>query len=130
MIQDAVKDRLDAVRGLSSEDILAALGLQRKRSVLDVILPAAGVFAAGIVVGTGVALLLAPKSGREMRRDIKGKATELTHRIGASAEEMAQEVRQALMPGDDNGPPKAHENGSRAEHKPADSDGRSNAIHK
>jgi hypothetical protein len=130
MIQDTVKDRFDAVRGLSSEDILAALGLQRKRSALDVILPAAGVFAAGIVVGTGVALLLAPKSGREMRRNIKGKATELTHRIGASAEEMAQEVRQALTSGDDNVPSRGHENGIRAEHKPTESAGRSTAAQK
>lgn len=130
MIQDTVKDRLDSIRGLGSEDILAALGLQRKRSALDVILPAAGIFAAGIVVGTGVALLLAPKSGREMRRDIKGKATELTHRIGTSAGEMAHDVRQSLALDDDDRSPQAHENGIRAEHQSSESAARSTPAHK
>lgn len=96
MIQDTVRDRFDAVRGLSSEDILAALGLQRKRSALDVLLPAAGIFAAGLVLGTGAALLLAPKSGREIRSDIKHKASELTERIGATADDIAHEVRDSL----------------------------------
>lgn len=125
MIQDTVRDKLDAVRGLGSEDILAALGLERKRSALDVILPAAGIFAAGVVIGTGVALLLAPKSGREMRRDLKGKADELTSRIGASAEGMAQEVRELMHAGDDSASPKGHENGIRPERKSTESASRS-----
>jgi hypothetical protein len=97
MIQDAVKDKFDAVRALRSEDILSALGLERRRSLLDTLLPVAGIFVAGMAIGTGVALLLAPKSGREMRGDIKDKANELTGRIGASAGEIVHEVRASLM---------------------------------
>ena len=122
MIQEAVKDRFDAVRGLGSDDILAALGLERRRSALDVLLPAVGVFAAGVVFGTGVALLLAPKAGRELRRDIKGKASELTHLIGESAEGIAQEVRDSLtQKAEESGVTKALENGTRAERKSGDS---------
>jgi YtxH-like protein len=134
MIQDTVRDRLDAVRGLSSEDILAALGLQRKRSTLDAVLPALGVFAAGLAIGTGVALLLAPKSGREMRRELKGKANDLTERIGASAQEIVQEVRSLTHKSEDQdhgaGIPKVLENGTRTDHQPNDGAHRSTAAPK
>jgi len=122
MIQDTVKDKMDAMRGLGSNDILAALGLERRRSALDVLLPAVGMFAAGVIVGGGVALLLAPKSGRETRRQLKGKASELTHRIGESAGELAEEVRDAVAHKAEEvgigGTPRSHENGTRAERKP------------
>jgi len=122
MIQDTVKDKMDAVRGLGSNDILAALGLERRRSALDVLLPAVGLFAAGVIVGGGVALLLAPKSGRETRRQLKGKASELTHRIGESAGELAEEVRDAVAQKAEEagigGASRSHENGTRPERKP------------
>jgi hypothetical protein len=124
MIQDTVKDKMDAVRGFSSNDILTALGLERRRSALDVLLPAVGVFAAGVVVGGGIALLLAPKSGRETRRELKGKASELTHRLGESAGELAEEVRDAVAQKAEQagigGAARSHENGTRPERKPQD----------
>ena len=92
MIQDTVKDKFDTVRGLSTDDVLSALGLERRRAPFDVMLPAAGMFLAGIFVGAGVAFLLAPKSGRETRRELKNKATDLTRRISSSAESLAQDV--------------------------------------
>jgi gas vesicle protein len=124
MIQDTVKDKMDVVRGLSSNDILAALGLERRRSALDVLLPAVGVFAAGAILGGGIALLLAPKSGRETRRQLKGKASELTHRLGESAGEIAGEVRGAVAQKAEEigigGTSRSHENGTRAERKSED----------
>lgn len=118
MFQDTVKDSFDSVRGLSTNDILAALGLEKRRTLLDVVVPAAGVFVAGAVIGAGVALLLAPKSGREIRRDLKGSAKELTRHIGASAEEMVDEVRHAVLESDDHGAPKATEASNHVERKP------------
>lgn len=122
MIQDTVKDKMDAMRGLGGDDILAALGLERRRSAFDVLLPALGIFAAGAVLGGGVALLLAPKSGRETRQNLKGKASELTHRIGESAGEIAEEVRDAVAHRVEEagigGASRVHENG--AERKSAD----------
>jgi hypothetical protein len=101
MIQDTVKDKFDALRGLGTEDVLAALGLERRRSAIDVMLPAAGIFFAGLIVGSGVALLVAPKSGRETRRQLKGKATELSHRLASSADTLAENVRDEVFGGDE-----------------------------
>ncbi len=55
------------------------LGVNTRRSV---ILP----FFVGGLVGAGVALLLAPKSGRELRKDIKGIAASTGDKITATVE--------------------------------------------
>jgi gas vesicle protein len=50
--------------------LLAELGLQKQRSAARDLLPAIGAFVAGAIVGGALALLLAPKSGRELRSEI------------------------------------------------------------
>lgn len=55
------------------------LGVNRGRSVL---LP----FLVGSLVGAGVALLLAPKSGRELRKDIKDIAASTGDKITETVE--------------------------------------------
>ena len=55
------------------------LGVNKARSVL---LP----FLVGGLVGAGIALLLAPKSGREMREDIKDIAASAGDKITATVE--------------------------------------------
>lgn len=97
MIQDTVRDKFDAVRGLGADDVLAAFGLERRRSALDVMLPAAGMFFAGLMIGAGVAFLVAPKSGRETRRALGGKASELSHRLTSAAGGVAQGVRENVF---------------------------------
>jgi gas vesicle protein len=47
----------------------------------DYIWPALGVFGAGVAVGAGVALLIAPKSGARLRQDISDRASSLKHRV-------------------------------------------------
>jgi len=70
---------------LSSADLFDMLGLQAKPSVQNRVLTYAGFVAAGLVIGGAAALLLAPKSGRETRADIKSGAKELSDRVGATA---------------------------------------------
>lgn len=62
----------------TSEDLLNSLGLTRihTQSSPDWITPVALV-GAGMVAGAAGALLFAPKSGRELRRDIQRTATQV-----------------------------------------------------
>ena len=62
----------------STEDILNSLGLTRMgpQPTQDWVTPMA-LFGAGSVAGAAGALLLAPKSGRELRRDIQRTATQV-----------------------------------------------------
>jgi len=65
--------KLQDVKNLEKDDVLAMLGLQARESGTARLLGALGTFGVGILVGAGVALLLAPKAGRELRHDIGRK---------------------------------------------------------
>ena len=58
---------------LDKNDLLAKLGLQMQPSVGYSVLTTIGPFALGIMVGAAVALMLAPKTGRELRQDLNKK---------------------------------------------------------
>jgi gas vesicle protein len=65
--------RLQDLKDMDKDDFLGLLGLQSKRSFTGELLGALGTFGIGLLVGAGVALLLAPKPGRELRHDIRAK---------------------------------------------------------
>jgi len=107
MLEDFLKPQRRSLRDFSSDDILSALGLERRHTAIDAAIPTALAFVAGAAAGAGIALLLAPKSGRETRQDLSNKATELTNRLTStaneltskltsSANELVQDVRAAL----------------------------------
>ncbi len=56
---------------ISRDDILSAIGLQSRRSLAQTLLPNLGFMAAGVVLGGGLALLLAPRTGAQTR-DVLG----------------------------------------------------------
>ena len=63
-------ERLSDLRGLSKADVLAAIGLATKPSASQRILGTLSIFGIGLLVGAGTALLLAPKTGGELREDL------------------------------------------------------------
>ncbi|HVU00714.1 MAG TPA: YtxH domain-containing protein [Polyangiaceae bacterium] len=111
MIKDTIRDGIDSARGISSDTMLAALGLERRRDFLERMAPAVGLFVAGAAVGAGVALLLAPKSGREMRRDIQGGVKKFGRAMADEATDVADQVRATIS---DAGNRASGSSGSRA----------------
>lgn len=69
----------------SSDHLLEMLGLQMKPSSARRVGTYAGFVVAGVLVGAGVALLLAPKSGRQLRGDLRVSAKELSNHVAATA---------------------------------------------
>jgi hypothetical protein len=74
---------LGLARSFEVDDVLGVVGLERRRSTLDRLLPALGIFGAGAAAGAACALLMAPSSGAETReRPSKSptvsRSTELT----------------------------------------------------
>ncbi len=52
-------------------EVLAALGLETRRSVSADVIQALGFVAAGAIVGASLAILLTPKSGPQMRSELR-----------------------------------------------------------
>jgi|tagenome__1003787_1003787.scaffolds.fasta_scaffold18854398_2 gas vesicle protein len=65
--------KLQDVKDLEKDDLLALLGLQTKMPESARLLGALSIFGVGLLVGAGAALLLAPKPGRQLRDDIRSK---------------------------------------------------------
>jgi gas vesicle protein len=65
--------KLHDLKDMDKDDFLGMIGLQTKRSFTGELLGGLGTFGIGLLVGAGVALLLAPKPGRELRQDLRSK---------------------------------------------------------
>lgn len=76
-----IKRMMNGVRHIDSNDILHRIGLERRHTAMDVILPAVGYFAVGALVGAGVALLLTPSTGAEVRGKIAKAATDAKDKV-------------------------------------------------
>lgn len=75
----------------AAEQALDRLGLQHKRDTADVLLPAVGIFAAGVVLGATLGLLFAPNRGEETRTRIVTRFEDLRERIPGRDEGEAPE---------------------------------------
>ena len=64
-IADTLADSLP-----TRESLINAIGLATRRSTSSDLASAIGIFAAGLLVGAGLALLFAPKTGEQLRRDL------------------------------------------------------------
>jgi gas vesicle protein len=80
---------LNSLRDLSKDDILDSVGLQTKSSPMPGIL---GAFGVGMLVGAGIALLLAPKAGNELRDDLREKL----RRAPKEVEEMRENIKESI----------------------------------
>ena len=61
------------LRNLDKDDLLGLMGLETKHSTAGYLAGTLGTFGVGLLVGAGIALLLAPKPGHELREDIRDR---------------------------------------------------------
>ena len=64
---------LKDLRNLDKDEILGMLGLETKTSTGSWLAGTLGTFGVGLLVGAGIALMLAPKPGRELREDLRDR---------------------------------------------------------
>jgi hypothetical protein len=81
--------KLNDLKNLSKDDVLAALGLQTRDSTLGTVFGSLGLIGLGMLIGAGAALMMAPKSGRELRED-------LSTRLNGTSRRVADRVREEL----------------------------------
>jgi len=75
--------KLRDLTDFDKDDILGALGLQSKQSASAWAFGTFSLFGLGVLVGAGVALLLAPKPGSELRRDLGDRVKTVRDQVGA-----------------------------------------------
>ena len=68
-----VLKNLKRLADVDKDDLLDLIGLEERRTSSDKLVPALALFGAGVLVGVGLGLMLAPKTGRELRQDVKQK---------------------------------------------------------
>ena len=77
------------LKNLDKNQLLNLIGLETRRESTEWVVPTLGAFTAGLLLGAGVALLLAPKTGTELREDLAGRfqagATDLQSRTASAA---------------------------------------------
>lgn len=79
---------MDKMKNLEKDDFLNLLGLETRRNAVDYMVPALALFGVGVVVGTGIGLLVAPRPGRELRQD-------LAHRLQNAPEAISRLPQRA-----------------------------------
>jgi len=77
---------LKDLRNLDRDDLLAMLGLETKSSTAGWLAGTLGTFGLGILVGAGVALMLAPRPGRELRGAIRSRLRRAPEDLGEAIE--------------------------------------------
>lgn len=75
---------------VKADDLLCALGLERRRRAIDHMMTASTYFLAGAIFGGFVALLLAPTTGRAFR----DRMTERMRNAGERARRVAEDARE------------------------------------
>ena len=74
------------MRGYELDDALRLIGVARRRSALELLLPALGLLAAGAAIGAGIGLAFAPSSGRRLREDVGGRLDQIRERVKKESE--------------------------------------------
>ena len=87
--------KLNDLKNLSKDDVLAVLGLEARESAASAILGSLGLLGLGFLVGAGAALMLAPKTGRELREDLGNRLNGTTRRV---ADRVRDELNAAREP--------------------------------
>jgi hypothetical protein len=88
----------NVLNAFNPNNMLHAVGLRREseaRVLTDTVLPALAVFSAGILVGAAVALLVTPKTGRELRDDLSRNARQIGETVREKIPALRSDLEQA-----------------------------------
>lgn len=86
------RNAVKIARALSGDDLLGYVGLQQKRRLTGYVIPGLGIFAAGVLAGAGIGLLIAPTPGRELRHQLGTRYQKVRSRLGATTEHLRDRI--------------------------------------
>jgi hypothetical protein len=89
---------LKYLQDIDRDDVLEALGLQERRSGVATTLGTIGIFALGCLVGAGIGLAFAPKSGDELRNELGDKVRRRAQELQQQSEGAFGGATRSQMP--------------------------------
>ena len=89
---------LKYLQDIDRDDVLEALGLQERRSGFATTLGTLGIFALGCLVGAGIGLAFAPKSGDELRNELGDKVRRRAQDLQQQSEGAFSGSNRSQMP--------------------------------
>ncbi|WP_164017204.1 YtxH domain-containing protein [Pyxidicoccus trucidator] len=89
---------LNTLKKMDKDDLLNLIGLETRRDTTEQLLPVLGAFAAGILVGAGLGLLLAPKPGNQLRDDLKQRLASGQEYLNNAVSRTAENIQQQGTP--------------------------------
>ena len=93
MVNDLRKQGLKALKYLQdvdSDDVLCAMGLERRSSGWATALGTVAIFALGCLVGAGIGIAFAPKSGEEFRNELGERMRRKADEMGMNQDAMSR----------------------------------------
>lgn len=89
--------KLESLRDVNKHDVLGALGLAVRPSESEKWTTGIMWLGAGLMAGAALALVFAPKSGRDMRDDLGSRLRSARDRASESVERVRDQARRALQ---------------------------------
>ncbi|MEQ1875869.1 MAG: YtxH domain-containing protein [Bdellovibrionia bacterium] len=86
---------LEELKAMGKDDLLKSIGLQEYRSAAWSAVPGAAFFGVGLLVGAGIGLLFAPRTGQELRDDISDRFNSMKDRVSHKATQTADNIQSA-----------------------------------
>ncbi|TMA75710.1 MAG: YtxH domain-containing protein [Deltaproteobacteria bacterium] len=93
MVKDIRKQGLKALKYLQDidkDDVLEAIGLEERSSAWASALGTIGIFLLGCLVGAGIGLAFAPKSGEEFRNELGDRMRRKADELGVNQDVMSR----------------------------------------
>jgi hypothetical protein len=89
---------LKYLQDIDRDDVLESIGLQERRSALATTLGSLGIFVLGCLVGAGIGLAFAPKSGDELRNELGDKVRRKAQELQQQSESSFGSPNRSQMP--------------------------------
>lgn len=77
--------KLSDIKNLEKNDVLRLLGVETESSSMESVGSTLALFGLGALVGAAIGLLLAPKSGNQLRADLRERFEGLTDQVETAA---------------------------------------------
>lgn len=76
-----LKNLRNTLSHFEPNDVLESLGLERKHTAAEQVMPALAIFGAGVLVGVGLGIIFAPRAGSELRGELQSQFKRVEQRV-------------------------------------------------